>query len=90
VSVSEMTSAIDTITAIQLAIIEAKGAPQRVQQAKLNGCLNALFSIRLGIPKKRYSNGGGIPGQTSPSPRIYAERYCRHRRYDLRSSNAAN
>ena len=46
VSVSEMTSAIDTITAIQLAIIEAKGAPQRVQQAKLNGCLNALFSIR--------------------------------------------
>lgn len=48
-SVGENTSVIDAIAAIQLAVIEAKGAPQHGQQAKANLSLNALFGVRLRI-----------------------------------------
>jgi catalase len=48
---SEIASAIETITAIQVAMIRASDAPHRGQHAKMNGCLNATFEIRPDIPQ---------------------------------------
>ena len=47
---TEIASAIDTVTAIQLAMIRATGTPQRGQHAKMNGCLNAVFTVRPDLP----------------------------------------
>ena len=47
----DITSSIETVTAIQLAMMRAGGAPQRGQHPKMNGCLNAIFKVRADIPQ---------------------------------------
>lgn len=46
---TEIASAIETVTAIQLAMMRT-GTHQRGQHAKLNGCVKATFKVRPDIP----------------------------------------
>src|SRR5262245_47523957 len=47
---TELASAIDTVTAIQLAMMRATDTSQRGQHPKMNGCVNAVFKVRPDLP----------------------------------------